>query len=108
MVGIGFNINDIADNVLSEIDIINIENPLYPNYLNGDYSTDIERFLEKNYSKTIITDGSYIDLNPGTPEKSINEIVKIKVQQSIEFAISIGSDEIIFLSTFLPMIRVDF
>jgi len=108
MLGIGFSISDVQDDVLPEIDVINIENPLYPNYLSSDFSADVEAFLQKDYGKTIITDGSYIDLNPGTPEKAISEIVKAKVQQSIEFAVSVGSDEIIFLSTFLPMIGMDF
>jgi len=108
MVGVGFSINDIMEDVLSEIDVINIENPLYPNYLNGNYHTDVEVFLKKDYGKTIITDGSYIDLNPGTPEKAIKEVVKKKVQQSIDFALSVKSDEIIFLSTFLPIIGVSF
>ena len=108
MVGIGFNINDIIDDVLPKIDIINIENPLYPNYLNGDYKTDIKHFKTKNYGKTIITDGAYIDLNPGSAETEIKDIVKKKIAQSIDFAESVNSEEIIFLSTFLPMIKVDF
>lgn len=107
MFGVGFCINDILDDVLSEIEIINIENPLYPNYLNEDYKNDVEVFLKNSYDKTIIVDGAYIDLNPGTSEKAIREIVRGKVQQSVEFAISVNSDEIIFLSTFLPMIGVD-
>lgn len=112
MVGIGFDINNIikelSDEVLSQIDIINLENPLYPNYLNSDYKSDIERFLSKRYDKTIITDGAYIDLNPGTGESEIRSIVKDKIRQSIDFAISVKSSEIIFLSTFLPMIQLDF
>ena len=48
MIGVGFSISDIIDDVLSEIDIINIENPLYPNYLNSDYSADVEAFLKEN------------------------------------------------------------
>lgn len=108
MVGIGFDLNCIVDNVLPEIDIINIENPLYTNYLNSDYNADIKRFLEKRYGKLVITDGAYIDLNPGTGETEIREIVKKKVRQSIDFAISVKSTEIIFLSTFLPMIQLDF
>jgi len=56
MVGIGFSINDIIQDILSKIDVINIENPLYPNYLIGNYDNDIEIFLKKNYGKKIITD----------------------------------------------------
>ena len=108
MIGIGFNINNIDNDILSEIDIINIENPLYPNYLNGDYETDTKQFVCKNYGKAVITDGAYIDLNPGAAETEIKDIVKKKVQQSIDFANSINSIEIIFQSTFLPMIKVDF
>jgi len=108
MVGIGFNMNDIIDDVLPEIEIINIENPLYPNYLNGDYKTDIKHFNSQNYGKIIITDGAYIDLNPGAAETEIKGIVTKKIKQSIDFARSVKSDEIIFLSTFLPMIKMDF
>jgi len=108
MLGIGFDINNIVKDVLPEIDIINLENPLSPNYLNGDYKLDIARFLSENHNKTIITDGAYIDLNPATPEMEVREIVKKKVLQSIDFAVSTGSEEIIFLSTFLPMIHVEF
>ena len=108
MVGIGFNINDIIDDVLPEIEIINIENPLYPNYLSGNYESDVNSFLNKNYGKLIITDGAYIDLNPGTAEIEIKQVVTKKVQQSIDFAKLVKSDEIIFLSTFLPMINLDF
>jgi len=108
MVGIGFDINNIADDVLQEIDIVNIENPLYPNYLSGNYIGDTNRFKAKSIAKKIIVDGPYIDLNPGTPDIEIRKVVERKVLQSIDFALSIGSDEIIFLSTFLPMIQVDF
>jgi len=108
MIGIGFDIGRITESVLSRIGIINIENPLYPNYLNGDYKADIKTFLAKNYGKAVITDGAYIDLNPGTPEAEIRAVVEKKVRQSIDFATAIKSEELIFLSTFLPMIRVGF
>jgi sugar phosphate isomerase/epimerase len=107
MVGIGFDINNVIDSVLQKIDIINIENPLYPNYLDGSYDKDINKFLNINYRKIIIVDGAYIDLNPGTPELKVREIVRKKVLQSIDFALSLKSVEIIFLSTFLPMIQLD-
>jgi len=112
MVGAGFDIKNIhkelSDSVLSEIDIINLENPLYPNYLNNDYSTDIRHFLSLNYGKAIITDGAYIDLNPGTGDAEILNIVRKRIRQSIDFAVSVQSVEVIFLSTFLPMIQLDF
>ena len=108
MIGIGFDIRNIHEGVLSSIDIINLENPLYPNYLNGDYKSDITNFTNKNYKKNVITDGAYIDLNPGTPEIEIKGIVKKKILQSVNFAEATGSKEIIFLSTFLPMIGMGF
>ena len=112
MIGIGFDINcidkELSDDILPEIDIINLENPLYPNYLNGDYGADIKRFLKMGYEKTTITDGAYIDLNPGTEEAEILGIVKKKIRQSINFAVSAKSTEVIFLSTFLPMIQMGF
>jgi|GEM_PF-1307556 len=108
MIGVGFDINGIADGILPSIDIINAENPLYTNYLNSDYDKDINEFLKKYSGKKIITDGAYIDLNPASGEVEILHVVKKKVRQSIDFALKIGSSEIIFLSTFLPMIGMDF
>ncbi len=108
MIGIGFDINNIVKDVLQEVEIINIENPLYTNYLNGNYYDDIKNFLEQDFKKKIITDGAYIDLNPAVAEIDILEVVKKKIWQSIDFAKSVNSEEIIFLSTFLPMIQVEF
>lgn len=108
MIGIGFDINNIENDILQDIEIINVENPLYTNYLNGDYHSDIKKFQEQNFKKNIITDGAYIDLNPGAAEADILEVVEKKIYQSTDFAKTINSDEIIFLSTFLPMIQVGF
>lgn len=108
MIGVGFDINSIDEAILNEIDIINIENPLYSNYFNTDFSTDIELLSDKKYNKIIITDGAYIDLNPGASELEVINLVKRKIIQSIDFAREIKSTEIIFLSTFLPMIELEF
>ncbi len=108
MLGVGFDISSIMEEILPEIDIINVENPLYTNYLNTPYQMDADAFLSKRYGKIVITDGPYIDLNPAAAEKQIAEIVKQKVLESISFAKQIGSQEIIYLSNFLPMIKLDF
>lgn len=106
MVGIGFDLNHIDNDILDKIDILNIENPLYPNYLDSEIQADIQKIITADYKKAIITDGAYIDINPGTSEKAVRELTKQKVIRSIQFAEQIRSQEIIFLSTFLPMIKL--
>lgn len=106
MLGIGFDLNEIDTHTLSMIDIINVENPMYSNYFHTDFQEDIKTFLRKNYGKEIITDGCSIDLNPAATEEEIRAVVKKHVRQSIEFAKAIGSRQVVFLSTYLPMIGV--
>lgn len=108
MIGIGFDINAIDESVLGRADIINLENPLYTNYFYTDYAGDIARFNQKKYPHRKICDGAYIDLNPAATERDIADIVEKKVLLSIDFAKATGCEEIIFLSTFLPMIGMAF
>lgn len=106
--GIGCSIEEFVQSPeYQSLTVINIENPLYPGYLDTYSKIDIER-MNRFRNKKFIVDGAYIDLNPGTPEPIIRQITKKKVMESILFAEEIGAQEIIFLSTFLPMIKVEF
>lgn len=107
MLGIGFDINAVDPLMINMMDIINIENPMYSNYFHTDYKQDITAFLEKAYTQEIITDGCYIDLNPAAEEQEVRELVKQKVKQSIAFTRAIGSKQVVFLSTYLPMIGLE-
>lgn len=106
--GVGFDIHHIDQSLLKDITILNIENPLYPGFLEQVNTTEDENISEYNFEGSIIVDGPYIDLNPATPEPAIRKIVKKKVLDAIYYAKLLQAEEIIFLSTFLPMIKVDF
>lgn len=106
-IGIGCSLDEI-DQFKDAFEVINIENPLYPNYLENDYERDIVMVREGLVGKHVVVDGPYIDLNPGTPEQRVRLLTMEKVRESIGYARAIGAKEIIFLSTFLPWINVDF
>lgn len=83
--------------------VINIENPLYPGYLDQDHVPDMQ-YLQDEISQRIILDGPYIDLNLGSPEPKARHLAREKVLEAITFARHCHAEEIIFLSTFLPWI----
>ncbi len=105
MLGIGLDLNEIPE-YGEGFDLLNVENPLYPNYLESDYAADIEKVKAGAKGRLVVIDGPYIDLNPGSPEKAVRELTSIKVDQGIEFSRACGALEVIFLSTFLPMINL--
>lgn len=107
-IGIGFDINHVDRSLIKQINILNIENPLYPGFLNRIDIESKNKIRELGFHGSIIVDGPYIDLNPGTPEPAIREVVRKKVLEAIAYAKSIDAEEIIFLSTYLPIIQVEF
>jgi len=110
-IGVGCSLEEFKDkNIYKNFSLINIENPLYPGYLEKFNKEDIV-LINKLTEYSYIVDGAYIDLNPGTSEPKIRKITKItkeKVIQSIDFAKRINAEEIIFLSTYIPFINVEF
>lgn len=87
--------------------VINIENLLYPGYLEQDYRSDLE-YLQKECQQQLILDGPYIDLNLGSPEPKARQLAQDKACEAIEFAEQCRAETIVFLSTFLPFIGVGF
>ncbi|OHD07652.1 MAG: hypothetical protein A2086_16095 [Spirochaetes bacterium GWD1_27_9] len=110
--GISLDIDFLLNNLWAfDLEIINIENPMYPGYL-SDYEKYQKFFkfkdLAKNYKGKFVVDAPYIDLNPGSPEPLNQEITYKRTMQCIEFAKKINAKHIIFLSTFLSNIKIDF
>lgn len=106
-IGVGFDLNEIKK-YYSYVQILNIENPLYPNYIDKDNTDDIKKILSFSKEKHIVVDGPYIDINPGTNVNRIKEVVFDVIKRAIIFAKDINAEEIIFLSTYIPQIKVDF
>jgi sugar phosphate isomerase/epimerase len=90
-----------------QFSVINIENPLYPGYLEHDYQADLA-YLERAVHQRLILDGPYIDLNVGSPEPRARQLALDKVLEAIAFAERCHAEEIVFLSNFLPFIGVEF
>lgn len=105
---IGCSIGDLrANEIYRRFSAINVENPLYPGYLEQDYEADLA-YLERDSHQRLILDGPYIDLNMGSPEPKARQLAQAKVLEAVAFAERCRAEEIVFLSTFLPFIGVDF
>ena len=101
---LGCSIQDyLARTDFQAFEWINLENPLYPGYLDGDLQTDI-RGVNLTHPAHVLMDGPYIDLNPGSPEPASRALAVEKVRAALCFAAEIGAEEVVFLSTFLPFI----
>jgi sugar phosphate isomerase/epimerase len=83
--------------------VINVEDPLFPGYLDQDYRDDLE-YLQRECHQRLILDGPYIDLNLGSPEPRARKLAQEKVWEAIEYAQQCHAEAIVFLSTFLPFI----
>ena len=96
-----------SDQFLGNLPILNIENPQYPGYLERDHPDDINQLLTA-YGGRIILDGPYIDLNLGSPEAAVRAIALQRARSALSYAQSCGAEALIFQSTYLPFIGVDF
>jgi sugar phosphate isomerase/epimerase len=106
---VGCNLPEYRSNLeFQKYDWINLEDLMNPGYLNQDHQEDVA-FIRKSISgRRIIMDGPYIDLNMGSPEPACRTLAQTKVRAAISYAVQCGAEEIVFLSTFLPFIGVDF
>jgi sugar phosphate isomerase/epimerase len=105
---LGCSLNDLRTHrTYRQYACINVENPLYPGYLDSNTEADLS-YLGREVSQRIILDGPYIDLNPGSPEPRARELALQKINQAIRYARRCHAEEIIFLSTFLPWIGMSF
>ena len=85
---------------------INVENLLYPGYLDQDYRDDL-KYLQQECKQRLLLDVPYIDLNLGSPEPRARQLAQEKALAAIEFAQECRAEAIVFLSTFLPFIGLD-
>lgn len=61
-----------------------------------------------SYQGRILLSGPFIDLNPGSSEKLIQKATRQRFDECHKFALAIGAREIIFLSSYLPIINLSF
>jgi len=60
------------------------------------------------YQGRILLSGPFIDLNPGSAERLVRKATRQRFQECYGFARAIGASEIIFLSSYLPLINLPF
>jgi len=102
-IGIEYDILSPAQDISPEVGIINIINPLIPDFLEDNELRSLPQV--QTTGKEVVVDGAFIDLNTGTPERAVRRVVQKKVNESIEFAERYDAVEIIFLSNFLPFLN---
>jgi len=86
--------------------VINVENPLYPGYLEQDYGADLA-YLRGECHQRLILDGPYVDLNLGSPEPGALRLAQAKASEAIAFAQQCRAETLVFQSTFLPFIGLE-
>jgi sugar phosphate isomerase/epimerase len=92
---------------LFELDILELEDYLIPGFADRD-TTELPRIKEmlRDYRGQLVISAPYIDLNPGSPERLNREATRKRFDQAQRFAVEIGASEIVFLSTFIPIINL--
>lgn len=108
-IGFGVAASDITEHreQLFQLPLIELEDFLFPSFADESLEKlpEIQAILAE-YTGQIKLSGPYIDLNPGTPDRLVQEVVRQRFDQALMFASGIGASEIIFLSTFLPIVRL--
>jgi sugar phosphate isomerase/epimerase len=61
-----------------------------------------------DYGGTRVLSGPYIDLNPGSPDALVLEATWRRFAQARRFAAVLGATEIIYLSSFIPIVYLSF
>ena len=60
------------------------------------------------YTGRLVVSAPYVDLNPASPDVLIRSAARQRFEQACRFSLAIGANDIVFLSTYLPFIALDF
>jgi sugar phosphate isomerase/epimerase len=101
-------ISSLAD-LLSELDVLELEDYLNPaefSMLDGRYGAAKDQLAA--FRGEVVLSGPYIDLNPGSPDALVRETCFRRFRHALDWARQFGAHEIIFCSTFIPIIYLEF
>ena len=92
---------------LFRLPVIELEDCLHPGFLDHlrEELPSVRESLS-GFEGQIVVSGPFIDLNMGSPERLNVDITQIRFEQAYEFAHALGAVEIVFLSSFLPIINL--
>lgn len=94
---------------LSSLPAIEIEDWLDPTFPERASSAiPIVQHALAGYHGRILLSGPFIDLNPGSSERLIQKATRQRFDECYQFARAIGARDIIFLSSYLPIINLTF
>jgi sugar phosphate isomerase/epimerase len=98
------DINQYRETLFS-LPVIEIENYLFPGFADA-AELELQKIKEvvHGYTGSLVLSGPYIDLNPASPERLVLEACRQRFSQAHRMAQALGASEIIFLSTFIPII----
>jgi sugar phosphate isomerase/epimerase len=85
--------------------VIELEDYLVPPYADTLHEQiPVLQTLLADYHGEVLVSGPFIDLNPGTSERLILRATRQRFEEAHVFASAIGATEIVFLSSFIPII----
>jgi hypothetical protein len=105
--GCGFRSDQLQPADVERLPLIEIEDFLSPTF-----ADHLERALPEllkaldTFRGPVLLSGPFIDLNPGTAESLIREATFKQFQQALRFAASVRAREIIYLSSYIPIINL--
>lgn len=106
-IGCGVHSDSLAihHDMLFALPVIEIENFLFPGFADrAQMELPRVKAALDGYNGAVVVSAPYIDLNPGSPERLTIEAARLRFEQTYAFAQALGTSEIIFLSTFIPII----
>lgn len=110
-IGMGLGSQQIADlaALTCQTDALELEDFLNP----AEFDRLEPRLAEaraalRDYHGELLLSGPYIDLNPASPDALVQEACRQRFRQALDWAKQLGAREIIFCSTFIPIIYLEF
>jgi sugar phosphate isomerase/epimerase len=107
LVGCGLMTEDLlaAQREVLTLPVIELEDCLIPPRADTLHEQiPVLQTLLADYHGEVLVSGPFIDLNPGTSERLILRATRQRFEEAHGFASAIGATEIVFLSSFIPII----
>lgn len=109
--GVGTGSQSIAElaGLLDEVDVLELEDFLNPAEFSAlDRRLGSARANLRDFRGELVLSGPYIDLNPASPDALVVGVCRQRFRQALDWARELNAREIIFCSTFIPIIYLEF
>jgi sugar phosphate isomerase/epimerase len=94
---------------LFDLTVLEVEDYLDPTFADRDQEClpNVVAALA-DFGGTRVLSGPYVDLNPGSPDTLVRQATRRRFAQARRFAAALGATEIVYLSSFLPIVYLSF